>query len=83
MWQWSGDLGLIPDGVILKTKKKKKKKKKRYLFNTQHYKVWIKSKWSNPGKGVAPFPTLHVVAIEKRAFRSSSTMVGQLVYNIT
>ena len=24
---------------------------------TQHYKVWIKGKWSNPGKGVAPFPT--------------------------
>ena len=23
------------------------------LFNTQHYKVWIKGKWSKPGKGVA------------------------------
>ena len=27
------------------------------LFNTQHYKVWIKSKLSNPGKGVVPSPT--------------------------
>ena len=27
------------------------------LLNTQHYKVWIKGKWSNPGKGVAPSPT--------------------------
>ena len=24
------------------------------LLNTQHYKVRIKDKWSNPGKGVAP-----------------------------
>ena len=28
------------------------------LLNTQHYKVCIKGKWSNPVKGVAPFPTL-------------------------
>ena len=27
------------------------------LLNTQHYKVQIKGKWSNPGKGVAPSPT--------------------------
>ena len=27
------------------------------LLNTQHYKVQIKCKWSNPGKGVAPSPT--------------------------
>ena len=27
------------------------------LLNTQHYKVWIKDKWSNPGKGVASSST--------------------------
>ena len=27
------------------------------LLNTKHYKVWIKSKWSNPGKGIAPSST--------------------------
>ena len=24
------------------------------LLNPQHYKIWIKSNWSNLGKGVAP-----------------------------
>ena len=33
------------------------------LFNAQYYKVRIKDKWKNPGKGEALFPT--VVAIEK------------------
>ena len=28
------------------------------LLNTQHYKVWIKGKWSNPRTGVVPSPTL-------------------------
>ena len=52
------------------------------LFNTQHYKGRIKSKRSNPVKGVAPYPTLHlsVVAIEKGAFELPSTSVGQLNY---
>ena len=27
------------------------------LLNTQRYKVWIRVKWNNPGKGVAPSPT--------------------------
>ena len=27
------------------------------LPNTQRYKVWIKGKWRNPGKGVAPSTT--------------------------
>ena len=26
------------------------------LLNTQHYKIRIKVKWSNPGKGVVPSP---------------------------
>ena len=47
-----GDRGSISGQVIQKTKK-------WYLLNTQHYKVWIKSKWSNIGKGVALSTTLH------------------------
>ena len=39
------------------------------LLSTQHYKVRIKGKWSNPGKGVAPHRHLGVVAIENGAFR--------------
>ena len=27
------------------------------LIDTQHYKVQLKGKWSNPEKGVAPSPT--------------------------
>ena len=51
------------------------------LLNTQHYKVRIKGKWSNPGKGVASSTTtwpLGVLTIEKGAFGSPSTTVGQL-----
>ena len=48
------------------------------LLNTQHYKVWIKSKWNNLGKGVAPPLHLSVVAIEKGAFRSPNL----LTYNM-
>ena len=36
------------------------------LLNIQHYKIQIKGKWSNPGKGVTP--SLVVVTIEKGAF---------------
>ena len=44
------DRGLIPDRlkIVLDAS----------LLNTQHYKVWIKGKWSNPGKQVASSPTL-------------------------
>ena len=55
------------------------------LLNPQHNKVLIKDKWSNPGNGVAPFPTSQcwggcyfLTAIEKEAFRLPSTMVSQL-----
>ena len=41
-----------------------------YLLDTQHYKVRIKGKWSNPGKGVE--------AIEKGVFVSPSTTLGRL-----
>ena len=63
------------------TKDSKKKKKKKIVLDAssltaQHYKVQIKDEWSNPG-------TLHlsVVAIEKGAFESPSTIVGQLNYS--
>ena len=49
-----GDQGWIPGHVIPKTKKMVLD---AALLNTHHYEVWIKGKWSNPGKGVAPFPT--------------------------
>ena len=48
------DQGSIPGWVIPKTKKMVLDTS---LLNTQHYKVWNKSKWSNPGNNVAPFPT--------------------------
>ena len=38
------------------------------MLNTQHYKVWIKGKWTNPQKGSVPSPHLSVVAIEKGAY---------------
>ena len=48
------DRGSIPGRVIPKPQKWVLDVS---LLNTQHYKVPIKDKWSNPGKGVAPFPT--------------------------
>ena len=44
--------GSIPGRVIPKTQKMVLD---AALLSTQHYKVRVK--WSNPGKGVAPFPT--------------------------
>ena len=49
-----GDLGSIPGRVIPKTQKMVLDAS---LLNTQHYKIRIKGKWSNPGKGEAPSPT--------------------------
>ena len=51
-----GDRSSIPGRVISEAKKKKK----WYLIPpclTQHYKVWIKGKWTNPRKGVVPSST--------------------------
>ena len=45
------------------------------LFNTQHYKVSIKDKWSNPGKKWYSSLHLSVVANEKGPFGSLSTRV--------
>ena len=39
------------------------------LFNTQHSKVRIKLKWSNPGKGIAPSPTLQCSSYWKGSLR--------------
>ena len=58
----SGDRGSIPGQVIPKTLKMVLDAS---LLNTQHYKVWIGVKWSNPGKGVVPSPSLSEEAIEK------------------
>ena len=48
------DRGSIPSRVIPKAQKMVLD---ATLLNTQHYKVRIKVKWNNPGKGVAPSPT--------------------------
>ena len=66
----SGDQGSIPSRIIPDTQKMVLDAS---LFNTQYYKVQIKSKKSNPGKWLA---------IQNRAFRSPLTTVGQLSYNI-
>ena len=56
-----GDLGSILGQVIPKTQKKKKKKKKKRLMlpylTLSIIKEGSRVKWSNPGNGVAPFPT--------------------------
>ena len=46
------------------------------MLNTQQYKVLSRVKWSNPGKGIALSLHLGVVAIEKGAFWSPSTMAA-------
>ena len=52
-------------------------------LNSQHYKVRIKGKCSNSGKGIAPYPTSQCRTIEKGAFRSLSTTVDQLTHTHT
>ena len=47
------DQGSIPGQVIPKTQKRVLD---TFLLNTQHYKVCIKGKWSNPRKGVVSSP---------------------------
>ena len=73
-----GDLGSIPGRVIPKTLKMELD---TTLLNTQHYKVRFKGKveqsweWSS-----APPLHLGVVAIEKGAFGSPSTMVANFTF---
>ena len=64
-----GDRGSIPGRVIPKTQKMLLD---AALFNTQHYKVRIKSKVEQS----------RVVAIEKEAFGSPSTKVDNFTYLI-
>ena len=66
--------------TILNSSKTLKMELDTTLLNTQHYKVRFKGKWSNPGNGVAPSLHLGVVAIEKGAFGSPSTMVANFTY---
>ena len=49
-----GDWGSIPYWVIPKTQKMVLHAS---LLNTQHYKIWIEGKWSNPEKRLVPSPT--------------------------
>ena len=66
-----GDLGSIPGCVIPKTLK--------IVLDTQQYKVRIKGKVEQSREWSSTFPIhLGVVAIEKGAFWSPSTMVANL-----
>ena len=49
------------------------------LLNTKHYHVWIKDKWSNPGKEVVPSLT-PVVAIVKRGSLGITLQYAQPIY---
>ena len=70
-----GDLGSIPGRVIPKTFKKMVLDAS--LLNTQHYKVRIKGKVEKSWERSSVLPLhLGVVAIEKGAFGSPSTMVA-------
>ena len=75
-----GGLGSIPGRVIPKTLKMILDAS---LLNTQHYKVRIKGKveksWE---RSSAPSQHLGVVAIEKGAFGSPSTMVANLLLTL-
>ena len=67
-----GDPGSIPGRVIPKTLKMVLD---ATLLNTQHYKVRIKGKVEQPGKGVAPSPTPWCSSYRKGAFGSPFTYV--------
>ena len=73
-----GDLGSIPGRVIPKTLKMELD---TTLLNTQHYKVRFKGKVEQSREWSSAFPLyLGVVAIEKGAFGSPSTMVANFTY---
>ena len=67
------DQGSIPDQVIPKTQKMVLD---ATLLNTQHYKVRIKGKVDQPRE----WSSALLVAIEKGAFRSPSTMVANFYF---
>ena len=68
-----GDLGSIPGRVIPKTLKMELD---TTLLNTQHYKVRFKGKVEQSREWSSALLHLGVVAIEKGAFGSPSTMVA-------
>ena len=68
-----GDLGSIPGRVIPKTLKMELD---TTLLNTQHYKVRFKGKVEQSREWSSALPYTLVVAIEKGAFGSPSTMVA-------
>ena len=73
-----GDLGSIPDCVILKTLKMVLDTS---LLNTQQYKVHIKGKVEQSRERISALPLhLSVVAIEKGAFWLPSTTVANFTY---
>ena len=72
-----GDLGSIPGRVIPKTLKMVLDTS---LLSAQQYKVRIKSKVEQSRKRSCAPLFLYVVAIEKGAFRSSSTTVTNYTY---
>ena len=72
-----GDRCSIPGRVIPKTQKMVLDAS---LLNTQ-YKVWIKGKMEQSKKRISALPLhLGIVAIEKGAFRSPSTMVANFTH---
>ena len=71
------DRGSILGRVTLKTQKMLLETS---MLNTQHYKLQIKGKWSNPNKEVPPKPTPWCGNYWKGSLRSPSTTVGQLIY---
>ena len=73
-----GDLDSIPGRVIPKTQKMVLLILPCLTLSIIRY--VSKVKWSNPGKGVAAPLHLGVVAIEKGAFGSPSTMVTNFSY---
>ena len=61
-----GVMGSVSGRVIPKTLKMVLD---TFLLNTQRYKVRLRIKWSNPGKGVAPYPTPRCSSYWKRSPR--------------
>ena len=49
------------------------------LLNTKYYKVWIKGKWGNPGKGVEP-PPLHLDSFWKGTFQVTQLNLFTYIY---
>ena len=72
-----GDLGSIPGRVIPKTQKMVLD---AILLNTRHYKVLSRVRWSNPGKGVAPSPTLRCSSYRKVSLRVTLDYGRQLYF---